>query len=178
MNDLRAARRYAQAIYGLAQQAGTLDSVDNELAAAVNFFKKHSEVESILSNSTIAPAEKEDFISKVVPEKTSGLVVNFFKVLIKKKRFVELNTIQKEFRHLYERQRNVEEVTAISAVALSPENVSKLQTVLAKKLNSEIRLVQKVDPRLIGGLVIRYAGNEINASFRSRLDAVGQLLLS
>ena len=178
MNDLRAARRYSQAIYGLAESAGTLDSVDNELEAAVVFFKQNPDVMRILSNSTIAPGAKEDFIAKAVPPGTSPMVVNFFKVLIKKKRFSELNGIQKEFHQFYERKRNVEEVTAITAVSLSPENVSKLQNVLGKKLNSSIRLVQKVDPRLIGGLVIRYAGNEINAGFRSRLDAIGQLLNS
>ena len=178
MNDLRAARRYSQALYGLAESAKTLDSIDDQLEAAVVFFKQNPDVMRILSNSTIAPVAKEDFIAKAVPPGTSKMVVNFFKVLIKKKRFSELNGIQKEFHHLYERKHNVEEVTAITAAALSPENVSKLQTVLGKKLNSSIRLVQKVDPRLIGGLVIRYAGNEINASFRARLDAVGQLLNS
>lgn len=178
MNDLRAARRYSQALYNLAEAAGTLDSVDNELVAAVSFFKKHHEVESILSNSTIALAEKEDFISKVAPEGTSKLVVNFFKVLASKKRFAELDTVQKEFHRLYEKKRNVEEVTAITAVELSAENAEKLQRVLSKKLKSEIVLIQKVDPKIIGGLVIRYAGNEINAGVRARLDAVEQLLNS
>lgn len=178
MNDIRAARRYSQALYNLALSAGTLDAVDNELEAAVIFFKKNPDVMRIISNSTIAPAAKEEFIAKAVPPGTSGLVVNFFKVLIKKKRFPGLAVIQSEFHRFYERNRNVEEVTAITAVALSPENASKLQAVLSKKLNSSVRLVQKVDSRLIGGLVIRYAGNEINASFRSRLDVMGQLLNS
>lgn len=178
MNDLRAARRYSQALYNLSEKAGTLDSVDNELVAAVDFFKKHHEVESILSNSTIALAEKEDFISKIAPEGTSGLVVNFFKVLAAKKRFVELDTIQKEFHQLYERKRNVEEVTAITAVELSPENAEKLRSMLKKKLKSDIILIQKVNPKIIGGLVIRYAGQEINAGLRARLDAVEQLLFS
>lgn len=176
MNDLRAARRYSQAIYGLAQAAGTLDSVDNELEAAVVFFKQHPEVEKILSNSTIAISEKEDFVSKIVPEGTSELVINFLKVLVNKKRFLELETIKKEFHNFYERQRNVEEVTAITAVELSAENAAKLVAVLSKKLKSDIRLVQKIDPSIIGGLVIQFAGNEINAGFRSRLDAVGQML--
>lgn len=178
MNDLRAARRYAQALYGLAEQAGTLDSVDNEFAAAVVFFKKHHEVESILSNSTIARAEKEDFISKIVPEGTSPLVANFFKVLAVKKRFAELETIQQEFHHLYEKKRNIEEVTAITAVELSSENAMKLKSALEKKLKSEIILTQKVDPKIIGGLVVRYAGKEVNAGIRARLDAVEQLLNS
>lgn len=178
MNDLRAARRYSQALYGLAEQTKTLDSVDNELEAAVVFFKQNPDVMRLLSNSAIAPSAKESFIGKAVPPGTSNLVLNFLKVLIKKKRFAALGSIQEEFHNLYERKCNVEEVTAVSAVALSPENASRLQAVLGKKLNSSIRLVQKVDPRLIGGLVIRYAGNEINASYRARLDAVGQLLNS
>ena len=178
MNNLRAAQRYSKALYGLAKSSSTLDSVDNELAWVLDFFKKNKTANLILLNSAIATANKQDSLGKVIPAEISRLVINFLKVLIKKKRFPELAAIQKEFHRLYERNHNVEEVTAITAVPLSKENVLKLQAVMKRKLNSEIVLLQKVDPRLIGGMIIRYAGNEINGSFRARLNSLEQVLQS
>ncbi len=176
MIDLRAVRRYSQALYAMALAQGSADAIDDQLIEVRKLVEKHTEITNLVSNSTIALPEKEDFIAKVVPVQTVPLLVNFLKVLIKKKRFQELRWIQEEFHRLYEKQRRVEEVTAVTAVPMSSENTARLEKVLESKLKSDIRLVTKVDPKMIGGLVIRFAGNEINAGFRSRLDSIAQLL--
>lgn len=178
MMDLRAVHRYSRAIYELAEKQNILDSVDDQLLEVRKLADKHPEISNLVSNSTISAAEKEDFISKIVPESTSILLVNFLKVLIKKKRFREFSFIQEEFHRYYEKNRRVEEVTAVSAVPLSKDNAEKLEKVLTAKLKSDIRLVVKVDPAMIGGLVLQFGGNEINASFRSRLDGIEQVLNS
>jgi F-type H+-transporting ATPase subunit delta len=103
-------------------------------------------------------------------------LINFLKVLIKKNRFWEFPLIQETYHKLYERNRRVEEVIVISAVALSEENTSRLHGLLEKKFNYNVRLISKINPTLIGGMILRFGGNEINASFRSRLDALEQIL--
>ncbi len=178
MMDLRAVHRYSRALYELAEKQNLLDLIDDQLIDIRKLVEKHTEISNLVSNSTISSAEKEDFISKIVPGDTQPLLINFLKVLIKKKRFREFAFIQEEFHRIYEKNRRVEEVTAVSAVPLSRENAEKLEKVLEEKLKSDIRLVTKVDPAMIGGLVLQFAGNEINASFRSRLDAIEQVLKS
>ena len=59
---------------------------------------------------------------------------------------------------------------------LSDSAAARLEKVLEKKFRSEIRLTAKTDPDMIGGLILRFGGNEMNASFRSRLDALRQAL--
>ena len=61
--------------------------------------------------------------------------------------------------------------------ALTGEAQSKLLTLLNKKLASEIRLSVKTDASLIGGLVLRFDGREIDASFKNRLREIRQKLL-
>ena len=176
MMDLRAVHRYTKALFELAEQAGQLDKIDDQLVALSRLVVTHPEINHLVSNSTISRAEKEDFIGKVVPEDTLPLLINFLKVLIHKKRFLELSLIQTEFHRLYERNRRVEEVTVISAVPLSDETTAKLEKVLKQKLHLDINLVMKTDPKMIGGLILRFGGNEINASYRARLDNLHQLL--
>jgi F-type H+-transporting ATPase subunit delta len=176
MMDLRAVHRYSHALYLLAEAQHQLDAIDDQLIAVRELVEKHREIAHLVSNSTIALGEKEDFIGKVVPAGTLPLLVNFLKVLIKKRRFKELPAIQEEFHRFYERKQRIEEVIIISAVPLSEENNAKLATTLNKKFNYNVRLTPKVDPDMIGGLILRFGGQEINASFRSRLDALRQLL--
>lgn len=176
MIDLRAVRRYAQALFNLSEQRDNLDKVDDQLLALRQLIEKHHEISNLMSNFTIGLAEKEDFIEKIVPQGTFPLLVNFLKVLSKKKRFKEFVAVQEEFHHIYEKKRRIEEITVVSAVRLSKQNVTKLENILKKKFNSEIRLEEQVDPKIIGGLILRYGGNEINASFKSRLEAIEQVL--
>ena len=176
MIDLRAAHRYARALFELAEKENTLDAIDDQLVAVLAVVRKYPEISRLISNSTIPLAEKEDFIGKIIPENILSLLVNFLKVLIKKKRFGELSFIQETFHRLYEKKRRVEEVVVVSAVPLSGSNAARLEKLLEKKFKSDIRLDLKTDPDMIGGLILRFGGNEINASFRSRLDALRQAL--
>lgn len=178
MMDLRAVHRYTRALFQLAEQQSVLDQIDDQILAIKELVEKHHEIPHLLSNSTITLAEKEDFMGKIVPANTLPLLVNFLKVLIRKKRFKELPAMQQEFHRLYERKKRVEEVVVVSAVPLSEQNTAKLESALTKKFNYNVRLLPKVDPKMIGGLILRFGGQEINGSFRSRLDALRQLLMA
>jgi F-type H+-transporting ATPase subunit delta len=176
MIDLRAVRRYSQALFELAVQSNQLDKIDDQLVALCKLVADHHEINHLVSNSTIALAEKEDFLGKIVSQDTLSLLLNFLKVLVKKRRFKELPSIQKEFHRLYEKNRKIEEVRVVTAVPLSPANAAKLEKVLGQKLKSDITLISETDPNMIGGIILRYGGQEINASFRARLENLHQLL--
>ena len=64
----------------------------------------------------------------------------------------------------------------ISAVALTGGFMEKVKAVLAKKLHAEIRLLASVDRALLGGFILRFAGKEIDCSFKNRLHEIQQKL--
>ena len=178
MMDLRAVHRYSRALLELAEKQGqkTLDQLDDQLLAFTDIVRKHPKLLEIFSNSTISQSEKETLVQNLISKDTLPLLVNFIKLLIKKKRFAELHLIQPYFHRLYEKSRRIEEVEVVSCIALNHETASKLTSVLEKKFKNQIRLTQKVDPQMIGGLIVRLGNQEVNASFRDRLDNLHQLL--
>ena len=175
MIDYRAVRRYSRALFGLAEKQGELEAIDAQLLATRALLERSREISHLVMNSTIAFAEKEDFIGKIISG--SPLLVNFLKVLIKKKRFGLVAKIQEDFHLLLEKRQGIRQVEAVTAEGLSAENTEKLKTVLKKKLRSEIRLTVTTDPGLIGGLVLRFEGLEINGSYKQRLEELRQALL-
>ncbi|MBI3313573.1 MAG: F0F1 ATP synthase subunit delta [Candidatus Omnitrophica bacterium] len=87
--DIAAARRYARALFNLAEEREVLDKVEKDFSQAVELLKRHPEITSLASNLTVSQAEKEDFIDKVFPADMERLLIYFFKVLAKKRRFTE-----------------------------------------------------------------------------------------
>lgn len=177
MKDRRAIERYAAALFQSAEEKKELEVLDHHLLRTRELVQRHPEISNLLSNSTIALSEKEDFIDKIVPAGISRTLVHFLKVLVKKRRFHELPDIQEEHHRLFEKKKGIREVEAISAVPLSTRLEKKISEILAKKFNSEIRLISKTKPNLIGGFILRFLDRELDASIRGRLEEMRQRLL-
>lgn len=177
MIDHRAIHRYARALFELALDRGELETIDRHFIRVRELVNQHREISHLVSNSTISLAEKEDFIGKIVPSDLPVTLLNFLKVLIKKKRFNELVFIQADFHKLAEKKQGIREVEAVTAAALSERTENKLREALKRKLRSEIRLITKVDPDLIGGFILRFDDSEINSSFRGRIEEIRQSLI-
>jgi F-type H+-transporting ATPase subunit delta len=175
--DQTVVSRYARALFALAEEQNATAEADKGLETVQKLTEQHPSVLRLISNPTISVIEKKDFIEKFFAGSAPKIVVHFLNVLLEKKRISELAPVQLEFRRLFEAKKGIKEVTALSAVEISPANLEKLKTVLAKKLSSEIRIKTEVDPDLIGGLIVRFDGKEVNASFRARLDEVRQRLI-
>lgn len=177
MIDLRAIRRYSSALFALAKERGELDQVERDFQEVRRLVDGHSEITHLVANSTIPLSEKEDFIDKILPASISKLLIHFLKVLIKKRRFQNLPDLQEEYHRLFEQHQGIQEVEVLTAAELPPGHEQRLRQVLASKLNAQVRLVAKVSPNLIGGMILRFDGREINASYRSRLDELRQSLV-
>jgi len=177
MTDPRAAGRYAHALFNLAEEDSSLERVDREFSEAVERVRCYPEISNLLRNTTLSREEKEDFASKVFPKEFSSLLINFIKVLVRKKRLGELSGIQEQFHHLYQEKEGVQPVRVESPVPLGKTLEEKLCSVLGKKLNRKIILDPVVKPELLGGLVLDFEGNQIDASYRTVLQELKQSLL-
>lgn len=176
--DPTAILRYARALFNLAQERQDLEQIEKDLSKIRELVKQYPEISHLVLNSTISLTEKEDFIEKIFPADISRLVIHFLKVLIKKRRFQEFPLMQEEFHRLYQKKQGVRGVTAITAVPMSPKSEERLLQVLKHKLKSEIRLLTQTDPLLLGGLILRFDGMEIDASYKNRLEQIRQKLMA
>lgn len=177
MKDLRASNRYSDALFNLAEERGELQAAEDGLAAVARLIGEHPQILRIVENSTISTEDKEALLSKIFSSLAPALVLNFLKLLIEKNRFSEIAAIQKIFHARFEAKKKIREVTVVVPRALTGEAETKLRALLNKKLASEIRLSVKTDPSLIGGLVLRFDGREVDASFKNRLREIRHKLL-
>ncbi len=176
MSDVIAAGRYTRALFEIAEQEKTLPEMDTALTSLAQVLEKEPKVLKLMANPTLTTAEKYTLAVQALPRGSAGLMERFLRVLIDKKRFALLPDIQRIFHDWFEKKIGVQEVEMISAVALTGGFMEKVKAVLAKKLHAEIRLLASVDRALLGGFILRFAGKEIDCSFKNRLHEIQQKL--
>ena len=178
MRSSEAAVRYARALFEIAQERNTLADTDRELETLGGIVQSQPAVLALVLNSAVSRPQKEDFLSRILGSSTSGLLLNFLKVLIKKNQFQELVSIQREFRRFYQKKQGIRDVKVISAIPLSDANQDRIKTLLEKQWKTKIRMQPVLEPEIVGGLIIRFDNQQIDGSYRNRLQMLRQQLLA
>ena len=103
---------------------------------------------------------------------------NFIKLLVEKGRFNLFEKIAESYRKYFDSDRGVEEVTAVVPFALSGDAEARLVSALEKRLGKKISLSTRIDPDILGGIIVQTQSQVIDGSFRGKLKGLRQSLLS
>lgn len=102
----------------------------------------------------------------------NALSVKFVLLLAEKRRLFALTQIIAAYEHLVAASRGETEAEVIAARALSDGEITELKSVLKSRLGKEPRLHSKIDPTLLGGLVVKVGSRMIDSSLRTKLDGL------
>ena len=83
-----------------------------------------------------------------------------------------LPDILKEYEALYDDKFNILRVEAVSAVKMTDEQISRLKEKLEKENNKAVIITNTVEPKILGGVKLRYAGIQLDGSLKTRLDKI------
>jgi F-type H+-transporting ATPase subunit delta len=169
-----AARRYARAVFELAETDGQVDEWVRRIAA-VRELLSDPEVAAVLVNPTIATEERYSLISDA-PHLLDAEATNLAKLLIESNRVRDVAGIEEEFQRLADEAAGRVRATVTTAVELTAKDRSSVEEELAKRLGKEIRMHVVVDPRILGGLKLQYGDHLVDASVATRLQQLRRSL--
>jgi F-type H+-transporting ATPase subunit delta len=176
-NDLAVGRLYAEAILNVAEENGQGDALLEELTGLVQYLDRKPDLERFFSS----PLVDEDARTRVIEEafrgKASDLLVDSLQVINRKGRLDALRAVGEAYRTAYRDRRGIMDVHVKSAVPLSEDQRARLTAALASSTQRTPALIEKVDPSLLGGMVIEIEGRKIDASVASRLHHLSEALL-
>lgn len=168
------AERYANALFDLA--TGERDMLDPTLADLDRLAGLLAESPDLrrLVRSPIFSADDQMRAMRTVLERAgiTGLVANLVFVAIRNRRLFALPAIATAFRRLVARYRGETAAEVTSAEPLSDRHVAALREALRASLGKEVTLERKIDPALIGGLVVRVGSRMIDTSLRTKLASL------
>ncbi len=176
--DVAIARRYAQALFMAAQKKDAIEQIDADMKAVFALDQASNEGFRLMLEAPQVPTEhKFAILETVLRPRVHPLVVEFFRLLLTKKRTFSLRDVVEEFERLVEDHQGVVRARVTSAVALTDEETRRLVSELEGALKKKVRVVQSVEPGILGGLVVRVGDRIADKSVRSMLNRLRDQLL-
>jgi F-type H+-transporting ATPase subunit delta len=170
-------RVYARALYDAAKEQGSVDAVQQELGDFVAAVRDVPELRAVLRNPQIDPRAKAAALDAI----TGGvhdIVRNFLRLLAEKGRIVEVEEISRELDRLVAAAQGQLTVELTTAQELSDDEARGIVDQIAKASGRKVEATRKVDPDLIGGIVLQAGSFRLDASVRGRINRLRQELVS
>ncbi len=163
---------YSEALYELAAEDGSTDSLNEELKALSDIFASNPELYSVLGAPSVTQSEKEDLLEKVFGGRISDISFNFLCLAARKGRIRALPAIASAYRRKWNDVNGVMDVTVTSVRPLSGEQRKKLVDRLSAVYGKKIVLTEQTDPSIMGGLKVTFGDRMLDGTVRTKLDDI------
>ena len=170
-------RRYAKALFQLAQESQQEEVISRELEQFYAAYR-NSELQEVLTNPAIDADKRNNILLRVTEtQQLSALTIRFLAILLARNRLKYLPEIVSCYRRLLNEARGRVEAKAVGASPLEPAMVDRLRRVLQGIAGKEVVLQQETDPSLIGGVLVELEGKVYDGSVRTQLEKMKQRIV-
>ncbi len=165
------AGRYAAALFDLAKEASKLPAVEADLAKFGQMLDESPDLVRLVRSPVISAEDQAKALAALAARGRLGdLSANFLQLVARNRRLFALSDMIKAFRALAARSRGEISAEVTSAVALTGAQTADLKQVLKASVGKEVTLTERVDPSLLGGLVVKLGSRMIDSSIRAKLQ--------
>ena len=171
MND-KAEKVYADAFFTLCleETPDTLENTLGKLSALDGIFREQPDFVKLLGTPTVTMDEKLGMIKDIIADGVSEYTGNLLCVLTERGRMGCFSGIVKNFRALYNEHFRIAEITVTASAPLSESVRERITAKMSEVTGKTVSIREKVDPSIIGGVVIDYGSTRYDGSVRTRLN--------
>ncbi len=163
------ARVYARSLFQVAREQGRLDELREQLGQFADALNAYRELAVFFFSPYFSSAEKQQSLSTVLVG-ADEILVNFLTLLIENHRMPVIFRIREEYERLWEEENRTLPVEITSAIALDESTTESLGRTIGERAGRKVILAARVDPDIIGGIIIRVGNSILDASIRNRLE--------
>jgi len=177
MSSGQVARRYAKAWLSAAKDKNALDSVAGDINALLNMIKGSPDFAAFLASPLISKADQAKTVGVIAAQaRFAPLTVSMLGLLASKRRLHALSAILDASKAMIDAEAGTAKAQVTSATPLDEKKVTDIRNALSKKLGQDVAIDMKVDPSIIGGLVVRVGSTMIDDSVKTKLDRMARRL--
>ena len=171
------ARVYATALFQAAKDGNKLDAIRDQLGQFVDTLGENREMQVYLFSPYFSSAEKIEGLKKAVTDAEPELI-NFLELLLEKGRMPVIYRIRRQYDALWNKENKRLGVTVTSAVELDPEIAEGIGKEIEEQTGNTVDLQRRVDPDILGGLVVQVGNMILDTSIRNRLEKLRKSVAS
>lgn len=165
------AGRYASALFDLANETSKTSDVEGDLVKFQELLDESPDLLRVVRSPVIGSGDQSRAIAAVLNKVgIGGLTANFLKLVTANRRLFVIQDIIKVYRALSAKARGEITAEVTSAFALNDGQVTALKEMLKASVGKDVTLQQRVDPSLLGGLVVKVGSRMIDSSLKTKLQ--------
>jgi F-type H+-transporting ATPase subunit delta len=163
------AQVYSRALFQAALDKGRLDEVREQVGQFADALDKKRELAVFFFSPYFSTAEKQQSLSTLL-DGADEVFLNFLSLLIENHRMPVIFRIRQEYERLWDEENKTLPVEITSAIALDQATTESLGRTIGERAGRKVTLAARVDPDILGGIIIRVGNSVLDASIRNRLE--------
>ncbi len=173
MKNSRLTLRYAKSLLALANESGDIEICVRDLKKFVITCESSKELSLLLKSPIIKTDKKLSILTEVFSD-FNKLTKRFISIITSKKRENILISIAERFLQLYKQQKGIQSVRVTSAHSLSDDMKSLIKSYIKNQVSGKIELIEKIDNKLIGGVIIHMNNKQLDISVLNQINNLKQ----
>lgn len=175
MTDL--AREYGSGLYALAEEEKISPAMLDEMQTLCQCFRSQPEFLRLLSNMSLSKEERVGILDQSLRGQIHPYLLNFLKILCERGALSEFYGCEDVFRSLYYQDYGIIEAYVTTGAALTEDQKKRMAEKLSAMSGKTVQLIEKVDPKVIGGVLLEMNGKQYDNTVRHRLQSIHQAMI-
>lgn len=163
------AQVYGRSLFQVALEKGRLDEIREQLGQFADALDEYRQLAVFFFSPYFSSIEKQQSLSTLL-DGADEILDNFLKLLIENHRMPVIFRIRQEYERLWDEENKTLPVEITSAIALDEATTESLGKTIGERAGRKVTLAARVDPDILGGIVIRVGNSILDASIRNRLE--------
>jgi F-type H+-transporting ATPase subunit delta len=163
------AQVYARALFEVAEERGVLDEVRDQLGQFADALNEQRDLAVFFFSPYFSTEEKKDGLKRIIVG-AEPTFMNFLETLVERHRMPAIFRIRSRYDGLWDAENQLLPVVLTSAIELDDSTVHSIGERIGEQTGKTVEMSSRVDPDILGGIVLRVGNFILDASIRNRLD--------
>ena len=168
------AGRYAQALFALCHETGATEKAAADLAAFADLVRSSEDLQRFVKSPVFSAEEQVKALDALLARaEIGGIAAKFVKLVAAKRRLFAIFDMIRDFNLLNDARKGITRADVTVAGTLKPEHVEALRNALTDiSRGGEVDIAIKVDPAIIGGLIVKMGSRMVDSSLKTKLNSI------
>jgi F-type H+-transporting ATPase subunit delta len=171
------ATRYATAVFGLADEQDDIQTLEQNVGILKEALDKSMDLTSLISSPIYSRDQQQAAITAIAKKlKLSPVLTNTLSLMATKRRLFVVPTFLIVLGDLIAASKNEITAEVVSATSLSKGQLDKLAKTLKVNFSKDVKINATVDPRLIGGMIVKVGSRMIDTTIKAKLNSLQNVM--
>ena len=177
MKDQIIPRKYATALFSAAREEKAIDQVAADMASLGELISHDGRFVKFLDSPHVSTGDKKALLKSTFEKRISSTAYRFLRLVLDKKRVNYLPGMAVEFEELVRQHRGIVKAQVTTAVPLESDQADRLAGELGRITGKRVEIDSRIDPSVLGGVIVAYENQIIDRSVRRGLDDLRENLM-